>query len=91
MNELAAAKGQATEPPRIKKFRSELIKAIPRFPNNRASLLHMRQKHLPELLIDYVNWRSRVYRSPSAHRVYRTRRAKRSTLVGQRRRRNGLS
>ena len=31
------------EPPRIKKFRDELIKAIPRFPNDRASLLHMRK------------------------------------------------
>lgn len=49
----------AAEPPRIKRFRSELIKAIPRFPNDRGALLHMRQKHLPELLIDYVNWRSR--------------------------------
>ena len=28
-------------------------------PNNRASLLHMQQKHLTDLLIDYVNWRSR--------------------------------
>ncbi|HXZ17305.1 MAG TPA: hypothetical protein VEH77_15305, partial [Roseiarcus sp.] len=49
----------ATEPPRIKKFRSELIKAIPRFPNDRASLHHVRQKQLGELLIDHINWRSR--------------------------------
>lgn len=49
----------STEPPRIKKFRRELIKAIPRFPNDRDSLQHMQQKHLPELLIDYINWRSR--------------------------------
>lgn len=47
------------EPPRIKNFRGELIKAIPRFPNDRASVLHMRQKHLTDLLIDYINWRSR--------------------------------
>jgi hypothetical protein len=59
MNELATTKGQATEPPRINKFRSELIKVIPRIPNNRASRLHMQQKHLTDLLIDYVNWRSR--------------------------------
>jgi hypothetical protein len=59
MNELATTKGQVTGPPRIEKFRRELIKVIPRVPNNRASLLHMQQKHLPELLIDYVNWRSR--------------------------------
>ncbi len=49
----------AIEPPRIKKFRRELIKVIPRVPNNRASMLHMQQKHLTDLLIDYVNWRSR--------------------------------
>ena len=47
------------ERPRIKQFRRELVKVIPRFPNDRASLLHMQKKHLPELLIDYVNWRSR--------------------------------
>jgi hypothetical protein len=61
MNGSATARAQATaaEPPRIKKFRRELIKVIPRVPNNRASLLHMQQKHLTDLLIDYVNWRSR--------------------------------
>jgi hypothetical protein len=61
MTKSAKATAQATgaEPPRIKKFRGELIRAIPRFPNDRASLLHMQQKHLPELLIDYINWRSR--------------------------------
>jgi hypothetical protein len=55
----ATAQATAAEPPRIKKFRRELIKVIPRVPNNRASLLHMQQKHLTDLLIDYVNWRSR--------------------------------
>ena len=61
MIELGTATAQATtaEPPRIKKLRRELIKVIPRVPNNRASLLHMQQKHLIDLLIDYVNWRSR--------------------------------
>jgi hypothetical protein len=55
----SGATATSTQGPRIKKFRRELIQAIPRFPNNRASLQHMQQKHLPELLIDYVNWRSR--------------------------------
>ena len=61
MSKTAKAGGNATatEPRRIKKFRSELIKAIPRFPNDRASLQHMQQKHLTDLLIDYINWRSR--------------------------------
>jgi hypothetical protein len=49
----------AAEPRRIKKFRGELIKAIPRFPNDRASFLHMQRKHLADLLVDYINWRSR--------------------------------
>jgi|GEM_PF-868348 len=49
----------AAESPRIKKFRRELINSIPRFPNDRASLQHMQQKHLAALLIDYINWRSR--------------------------------
>jgi hypothetical protein len=55
----AGGRVTATEPPRIKKFRRELIKAIPRFPNDHASLQHMQQKHLTDLLIDYINWRSR--------------------------------
>jgi hypothetical protein len=44
---------------RVKNFRSWLVNAIPRVPNDGASKLHMQQKQLPELLIDYVNWRSR--------------------------------
>jgi hypothetical protein len=61
MNGSAATTAQAiaTEPPRIKKFRGKLIKVIPRVPNDRASLQHMQQKHLAELLVDYLNWRSR--------------------------------
>jgi hypothetical protein len=49
----------AAEPPRIKKLRLELVKIIPRFPNNRESLLHMQQKRLSDVLIDYVHWRAR--------------------------------
>lgn len=47
------------EPPRIRKLRRALANAIPRVPNNKESLLHMQQKRLPDLVIDYVNWRSR--------------------------------
>jgi hypothetical protein len=47
--------GSTGEPPRIKKFRLALVKEIPRFPNDKASLQHMQQKHLPEVMIDYVN------------------------------------
>jgi hypothetical protein len=56
---VATAQATAAEPPRIKKFRRELVNAIPRVPNDRASKLHMQQKQLGELLIDYINWRSR--------------------------------
>lgn len=53
------AQATAVEPPRIKKLRRDLIKAIPRVPNNKASLQHMEAKHLTDLFIDYINWRSR--------------------------------
>src|ERR1700683_2567304 len=43
----------------VKKFRLELVKAIPRFPNDGKSLLHMRQKHLSSVLVDYIHWRAR--------------------------------
>lgn len=54
-----AAQATAAEPPRIKKLRRFLINAIPRVPNNKASLQHMEGKHLADLLIDYIHWRSR--------------------------------
>lgn len=56
---MAAVQATAFEQPRIKKLRRALIKAIPRVPNNKASLEHMEAKQLPDLLIDYINWRSR--------------------------------
>jgi hypothetical protein len=47
------------EPPRLKKFRLELVKTIPRFPNNRESLRHMQLKRLSDVLVDYIHWRAR--------------------------------
>ncbi len=47
------------EPKRIAAFRMELAAAIPRFPNNGASLRALQQKSLGELLIDFFNWRIR--------------------------------
>jgi hypothetical protein len=58
----------ATEPKRIKKLRSELLKAIPRFPNDKASLQALQSKSLTSLLIDYANWAIR-YVSPRPRRV----------------------
>ena len=41
---------------RIKKFRSEIISAIPRVPNNKESLQALQNKHLTDLLIVFINW-----------------------------------
>ncbi|HEV2553234.1 MAG TPA: hypothetical protein VGV17_05700 [Bosea sp. (in: a-proteobacteria)] len=48
-----------TESKRVKAFRLELAKAIPRFPNDAASLSALQQQSLGSLLIDYINWRVR--------------------------------
>ena len=47
------------ERPRLKKFRLELIRLIPRVPNDRASLQHMMAKSLRDVVLDYLNWASR--------------------------------
>ena len=47
------------ERPRLKKFRLELIRLIPRVPNDRASLKHMMAKSLRDVVLDYLNWASR--------------------------------
>lgn len=44
---------------RVKALRRELIAAIPRFPNDRASLEAMKSKTLTNLLIAYIGWRLR--------------------------------
>lgn len=49
----------SSEPRRIRSLRRDLIKIIPRFPNNRASLTHMQNLSLSDLLMHYINWRSR--------------------------------
>jgi hypothetical protein len=50
---------QATESKRIKAFRIDLAKQIPKFPNNKASLRVLQAKALGPLLIDYANWKIR--------------------------------
>jgi|ERR1700730_11639224 len=47
------------EPSRVKRFRLEMAKAIPKVPNDRATLRKLQEKSLGEILIDYVNWRAR--------------------------------
>jgi hypothetical protein len=47
------------EPRRVKKFRLELAKVIPRFPNDQASLEYLHGQRLRDILVHYLNWRSR--------------------------------
>ena len=47
------------EPPRVKTFRLGLAKAIPRFPNDKISLRLLREQHLRDVLVHFLNWRSR--------------------------------
>lgn len=50
----------ANESKRIRRFRTNLIKEIPRFPNNRASKQALEGMHLTDLLIVYMSWRLRL-------------------------------
>ena len=47
------------ESKRIRKFRNDLIRVIPRIPNDRYSLEGLRSKHLTDLLMIYMCWRLR--------------------------------
>jgi hypothetical protein len=44
---------------RIDRLKRDLIKEIPRFPNDKAALEHAQRKHVQVLIIDYLAWRSR--------------------------------
>ena len=44
------------ESKRIKKLRGEVIKAIPKFPNNRETKEKLNSMPLATLLIHYLNW-----------------------------------
>ena len=46
----------AVESKRVRTFRFEIAKCIPKFPNNRASLEALKSKSLGALLVDYTNW-----------------------------------
>lgn len=47
---------QASESKRVKRFRDEIIRIIPRVPNNRETLQALQEKSLTDLLIVYGNW-----------------------------------
>ena len=52
-----------THSKRLEKFRKQLIKEIPRFPNDKASLQELEKKPLTDLLIAYSNWKIRYVAS----------------------------
>lgn len=56
------------ESKRVRAFRLGLAKAIPKFPNDRASLQTLESKSLGPLLIDYANWAIR-YVAPRPRKV----------------------
>lgn len=51
---------ETVEPKRIKQFRLEVAKIIPKFPNDKVTLQVLLDKPLGFLLIDYLNWASRL-------------------------------
>jgi hypothetical protein len=51
---------------RIKAFRGDLIAAVPRFPNDKPSLLVIGAKSQTDLLITYIAWRLRHVRVRSS-------------------------
>lgn len=57
------------ESKRVHKFRKDLIKKIPRFPNNQTTLKLLEEKSLPDLLLVYVNWASRFV-PPRPRRIH---------------------
>lgn len=48
------------ESKRIKKFRLSIVRDIPKFPNDKATKQALETKSLSNLLIDYINWASRL-------------------------------
>lgn len=60
---------QTTTSKRILELRQTLIKQIPKFPNNRATLAILQEKSLSELLIDYFTWAVR-YVPPRIRKVH---------------------
>lgn len=47
-------------PPRVQAFRDSMIKAMPRVPNNRASLESLRRMTTNQLIVAFITWRMRL-------------------------------
>jgi len=54
---------------RIKKLRKEIIKELPKFPNNKETKGILESKHLNDLLIIYLGWKARLV-TPRPREVY---------------------
>lgn len=49
-----------TESKRVRRFRTSLVKLIPKFPNDKHTKLVLEGMHLTDLLIVYMSWRLRL-------------------------------
>lgn len=48
------------ESKRVKKLKREIIKGLPKFPNNKDTKGKLESKELTDLLIDYLGWKTRL-------------------------------
>lgn len=51
---------RSQEPKRIRSLRTEIVKGIPKFPNDRQTAEELHAKALPDLLLAYLNWACRL-------------------------------
>ncbi|SFO57886.1 hypothetical protein SAMN05444065_1384 [Pseudomonas syringae] len=49
-----------TESKRLRRLKKDLIEAIPRFPNNKTTLLALQAMKLTDLLVAFLNWKVRL-------------------------------
>lgn len=52
--------GARTLPKRLKRLKETLIAELPVFPNNKETKIDLNRKSLPNVLVDYLSWRSRL-------------------------------
>lgn len=57
---MASQTAISPESKRLRRFRLDIAKSIPKFPNDRHTLAILEAKSLGSLLIDYVNWAFRL-------------------------------
>lgn len=52
--------GAQTLPKRLRQLKTDLIRELPSFPNNRETKGGLEEKSLQNVLVDYLSWRSRL-------------------------------